>query len=135
MGTDIHIMLQSKMDDEWVTHGQLSNFRSYLIFGVLAGVRGCHLHAGPIAEPRGFPEGFTWTDGPYAEARSHEGIDMGYHDFTWLSVAEIMAYPGWDEVYDGAPARESAKWFLDDLSEVVGRTPGVDHRIVFGFDS
>lgn len=141
MGTDIHGILQSQVDGSWVTHEQIPDDRSYLLFGILADVRGCQLMAGPIANSHGLPEDFHLDDvvrdlkiDPDSR-QSHEDYILGYHDFSWLSVAEILAYPGWSEIFDSRPASHWCDWFLTYLADAIKHAPGTDHRIVFGFDS
>lgn len=76
--------------------------RNYEVFAVLADVRN-NGHITPISEPRGLPD-----DMDEATRRLHyeyrgeddggeDDIDLGDHSFSWLTLAELQAYP-WDSV-------------------------------------
>lgn len=68
--------------------------RNYNMFAQLAGVRNGVGFAGiktgegfvPISAPRGFPDGFTPPEG--------DGEWLGDHSFSWLTLAELLAYDG-----------------------------------------
>lgn len=91
MGTDIHGVFQrhNKETGAWedIEH-KYEMDRHYLLFAVLAGVRNGRCFAGvktveavaPIAEPRGYPEGF-----PLAER-------LGDHSHSWLTGEEMLAW-------------------------------------------
>lgn len=108
MGTDIHMLVERKVDGNWesadkwskceytgkqvVAYGdQIFKDRNYALFSILAGVRNGYGFAGtdtgdevtPISEPRGVPDDI-----------SPDGAEMwiGDHSHSWLTLAEIMAY-------------------------------------------
>lgn len=70
--------------------------RNYTVFAVLADVRNDG-EVEPICEPRGLP-----TDMCLAAPRinedgdDEESYEFGDHSFSWLTVAEVLAYP-WDQ--------------------------------------
>ena len=63
------------------------NNRNYRLFAVLAGVRASDDDPEPISEPRGFP-----ADVSELVAEHHSGD----HSASWLTVEEILTWPGWD---------------------------------------
>lgn len=86
MGTDIHIRAQKQVGGEWVdvfgyfTEGSAPfNWRSYGLFGFLAGVRN-YSAVPPIAPQRGLPVDF--------DAAQFEEL----HSASWLSVAELARF-------------------------------------------
>lgn len=114
MGCDIHTVVQVKKNDEWITlTDNIPTGRSYNTFAVLANVRNGVGFAGiktgngfvPIAEPRGYPEGFKITGSdthqykeyvdPYPEDREEDediGEWMGDHSHSFLTLAELEVY-------------------------------------------
>jgi hypothetical protein len=101
MGTDIHGFLEArwKSDRPWWRACEIEDSRNYRVFAVLADVRNGRGFAGvvshepikPIAEPRGLPDDHTTGWGEDAEG------EFGDHSFSWLSLAEISEWPGWDQ--------------------------------------
>lgn len=119
MGTDIHGVFQRRESDgTW--HDVPSNYdepRHYQLFAVLADVRNGYGFAGvrtgepvkPIAEPRGLPSDFEvcsednqshpvptlelmgWRARYHREGEPLE-IWMGYHDHSWLTADEMLAW-------------------------------------------
>lgn len=171
MGTDIHCIAidangkpieggkwaDGKDNDLEFGHGDGEPFgwRNYGVFGFLAGVRN-YSGIAPISEPRGLPPEFS-------DYCSYEGeFDLGDHSFSWLSVAELVAfdyerimvdrrgtehYFGPGGTYAGSnggitlpencgkamPYRNFlGSAFFHDLAEL--QRIGTD-RVVFGFDS
>lgn len=135
-----------------VGEGEPFVWRSYAVFGFLAGVRN-YSEVTPIAEPRGLPDGlkFDTDDDNY----------LGEHSFSWLSIAELSAFDYDAEMEDRrttgvikdgpaagivsgaitAPIGEGERMtyrqflhtgFFHDLAEL--QRIGAD-RVVFGFDS
>jgi hypothetical protein len=110
MGTDIHGRLQAKYQGSkgWSDLGEIENDRNYCVFSMLADVRNGFGFAGaktyeplvPISEPRGFPEDFDVVDDSVIlESWGQPKIEywMGNHSFSWLTVAEILAWEGWSK--------------------------------------
>lgn len=122
MGTDIHGVFQryDQSTDTWVDiEHKYEMDRHYQLFAVLAGVRNGSGFAGvrtgeavmPIAEPRGYPEGFVMDaergddfhpiialDHMDPRRRNwHEegeplGVWMGDHSHSWLTADEMLAW-------------------------------------------
>lgn len=96
MGTDIHMVVQFRRNGHWGTvGGRRYRTRHYDVFGMLADVRNGSGFAGvdtgngftPIATPpRGFPDGFT------TDEDDHEGVWMGDHSFSWVTLRELLDY-------------------------------------------
>lgn len=111
MGCDIHMVAQvrecgqwktvqwpnewfGKWDDEPEMTARAYSDRNYDVFAILADVRNGVGFAGietgggfvPIAPYRGFPRDFV------VHEDCHEGVSMGDHSFTWLTLAEVNAY-------------------------------------------
>ena len=126
MGTDIHGVFQRHNQDtgawEDIEHKYEMN-RHYQLFAVLAGVRNGRGFAGirtgepvtPIAEPRGYPEGFpldgeddhhvvgalAHIDARRRKYRTPESLEpgenplivwMGDHSHSWLTDEEMLAW-------------------------------------------
>lgn len=108
MGTDIHMLVERRVDGEWQSadtwsickytgkqvvayENQVFKDRNYALFSILAGVRNGYGFAGtdtgeevtPIAEPRGVPHDISLMA---AE------MWIGDHSHSWLTLAEIMAF-------------------------------------------
>lgn len=157
MGCDIHIVAQKLEGERWVNvSGKFHegprpfDWRSYGMFGFLAGVRN-YSDIPSIAECRGLPSGID------PEEYGDEGIWLGDHSYSWLSVAELSAFDYEQPVEDRRVTRQIASgiWsggqtcdpgdgemttyreflgpaFFDDLREL--QRIGAE-RVVFGFDS
>ena len=86
MGCDIHTFAERRtLDGQWETVKFAPfDWRSYAIFGFLAGVRNYSM-VEPISEPRGLPEDFlSWA--------RDEIRNMGYHTASWLGVQELLDF-------------------------------------------
>jgi hypothetical protein len=125
MGTDIHGLFQHKNKNNPYWHivpqtfvGELFNLkmpdnlavffpRNYEVFGLLAGVRNgvgfANIKTGepvtPISKPKGLPidrsapvshDEYDWY---YVS-----DIGVGYHDFSYLTLDEMILYPHWNAV-------------------------------------
>lgn len=128
--------------------GEPFGWRSYRVFGFLAGVRN-YSGVPSISEPRGLPDDL--------KCDQHAEPWLGDHSFSWLSVAELLAFDYDAPVEDrrttiqlpgggtngGATAPQgdgkTMTWreflgpgFFHDLAELqlIGA-----HRVAFGFDS
>lgn len=155
MGCDIHIIAQRRVDGGWteakgafVDGASPFDWRSYSMFGFLAGVRN-YSAVPPISEPRGLPEDF--------DADEEAGGFVGDHSFSWLTVKELSDFD-YDQLFEdrrvtrqiGPNLRSGAitadvgdgelttyrkflgEGFFKDLAEL--QRIGAE-RIVFGFDS
>ena len=114
MGTDIHGVMQKKVNGRWEdTPSEYNEERHYQLFAVLADVRNGYGFAGcqtgdevrPIARPRGLPEDFAveddlhpitklehmseWCQKYHEEDESLE-VWMGDHSHSWLSGQEML---------------------------------------------
>lgn len=95
MGCDIHSIAQVRKNGKWETvtaKDELVEDRSYVSFGMLAGVRSGLIET-PISKPRGLPEDFEMG---LDENEYHEGIWLGDHSYSWLLLKEIKDYT-WDK--------------------------------------
>lgn len=89
MGCDIHSHAERKNESgawEKITDLEPFDWRSYGMFGFLAGVRN-YSDVPPIAERRGVP-----TDASREVAEDYERWDSDAHSASWLSVAELLAF-------------------------------------------
>jgi hypothetical protein len=148
MGADIHTFVETFRDgrwqyetgalvtpmDEWADPSEPFEWRHYSMFGFLAGVRD---HDVPqIAETRGLPDDVS------AEVRGKHGNDPDWFSESWLTLAELLAYDGYDRPTNyrygtNEPLREvlGDMFFqhLDDLGKLAARPEDV--RVVFWFDN
>ena len=130
MGTDIHPVVQARVEGRWVDVLPPAHVldaltaRCYPLFAVLANVRngygfaGVHTHEplDPIAEPRGFPPDFEIHAGSYHGAYAGKwwrlgdplGEYMGENDFSWVSLADLDAYDWAQPLRRGGKAHKSA---------------------------
>lgn len=148
MGCDIHTYAERKTDNGFVAIDGLSPFswRSYGIFGFLAGVRN-YSDVTPISAPRGFPD-----DASVAAREEYKAWDGDAHTPAWLTVEELNAFDYDQETEDrrvirngdggctcapgGGEAMTYRKFlgegFFDDLDAL---NAGGASRVVFWFDS
>lgn len=139
MGCDIHVLVQKRDHDCWLTVEPGPSLmddgypvyedRSEVTFGMLAGVRNDTLP--PISEPKGIPDDLRertvstrdWGGGPSGDLDVDDKY-LGNHSHSWLTLAEIDAYGP----PDGTTIAPLLTWM---------RTLGFpeDVRIVFGFDN
>jgi hypothetical protein len=141
MGTDIHGFLESRrrLSQGWFRECEIDDSRNYVVFAVLADVRNGYGFAGvpthqplkPIAEPRGLPEDRTAGYGDDADG------EFGDHSFSWLTLAEIADWPGWDQTLheEGWIRREQyAAWLEHPGVPRGGWSGGVSGRSVVHAD-
>ena len=123
MGTDIHLRVQYRDGDAWAFAERyvLDEYherypkdypnptkpepwydeRNYDLFAILADVRNGYGFAGvetgmgfvPIAEQRGFPDGFGFESDEFLS----DGFSMGDHSHSWLLASELFDYD-WSQV-------------------------------------
>lgn len=146
MGCDIHMISQVKKDGKWqIAEKGIYDERSYMLFGVLAGVRDNRFD--PIAEPKGIPSDLEYSQSP-DEPDDFTIVDdfwLGDHSHTHLTLTELFEYD-WDQEtpykdeYGHAIKLRDLHFFksvvqeqLIPLAEENGGPNNV--RIVFGFDS
>lgn len=129
--------------------------RSYDAFAILANVRNdVHgYHMIPISDARGFPDDIVEAarvlndQDTFGRSRDDDydcvdGVWMGDHSYSWLTLRELVMYPHWDKVVEGTSerAREHASGLHEFVLSLIGYrirnglSPD-DIRIVFGFDS
>jgi hypothetical protein len=141
MGTDIHGFLESRWrpTQGWFRECEIEDSRNYVVFAVLADVRNGYGFAGvetheplkPIAEARGLPEDRTRG---YGEDVDYE---FGDHSFSWLTLAEISDWPGWDQALHerGFIDRDQyADWLANPGVPANGWSGGVGGRSVIHAD-
>ncbi len=103
MGCDIHPYAEVYENGKWERADvEVPDDRNYWTFGILANVRNGYGFAGvdtgdavrPISEPRGLPDDRATfdTDGKY-EYGDKAYVWFGDHSFSWLTLAELKAYP------------------------------------------
>lgn len=131
MGADIHLKVEVLTESGWIDVPAPDHFddgsywgrqwysgRNYADFSVLANVRNFREPTiVPIAEPRGLPDGLP---------RRGDEWDFGDHSFSWVTLAELMAYGPWPD-FGG-----ELKGLIPELQKL-GDPENV--RLVFGFDS
>lgn len=89
MGCDIHSHAERKNErGEWEKIADIEpfNWRSYGMFGFLAGVRN-YSDVPPLAEQRGMP-----ADASRDVAENYDGWGSDAHSASWLTVAELLAF-------------------------------------------
>lgn len=77
--------------------------RNYEVFAILANVRN-YGYIAPISEPRGLPEDMDLETAKLSyEHPDHDedDIDLGDHSMSWLTLAELQAYPWQGRVTQG----------------------------------
>jgi hypothetical protein len=151
MGCDIHCRAERCVNGKWEVIPKLYPFdwRQYGMYGFLANVRN-YSDVPPISEPRGLPPDCTSND-------EDDSRWLGDHSYSWLSLAELLAFNYDAEVEDrrvtvkmpggwingGATAEPGGgtpttfRAFLGDpfFEELEKLKAAGAERIVFGFDS
>ena len=128
MGTDIHTVIEMKIDDRWVgltasdsTPQNLPIYarRDYNFFSQLAGVRG----KGP-REPQGLPEDISEL------ARHHYSfLSYCHHSASHMPLDEFCAIH--NKIW---PECSRAKYAVEDLTGIY-LDEGGEYRVVFWFDN
>lgn len=156
MGCDIHPRVEIRDEAGWhpVPDLEVWDFRSYSVFGWLAGVRN-YSAVEPLTEPRGFP-----ADASEPVREDFEKWKMDAHTPSWLTLAELLAVDyeaevndrrvtrqiapnAWDGGCTGEPeegTREPLREFLGvafmrDLAYLVELGDPENVRVVFWFDN
>jgi hypothetical protein len=97
MGTDIHMDVQTRQGNEWVTKLRPDIRRSYLLFAWLGNVRNGFGFAGvrtfsplkPLSDRRGFPEDYK-AEFPDYDFGHRYGAHWSNHSESWLHLSEIL---------------------------------------------
>lgn len=143
MGADIHAVVQVRKDDRWETVPPPADLldkyseppweeRSYVAFGILAGVRDRDVQ--PIAEPRGLPEDVDIDEDADSAGPMLDGRWLGEHSHSWVTAAELSAYDLSGEYGDWGTVGEVSgipRW----LPHLLTLGAPEDVRLVFDFDS
>ena len=158
MGCDINGVLQKREPNtnEWTTFAPIERFfngRSYLLFGILAGVRNSYVEI--ISDNRGLPEGFELDDTDfhhhklwpeyyydYYDIADIDGTTwMGEHNFGWVEFREFLDY-NWKQEsrdHEGEPTSLGImfSYLHRDVYKICveEKAQPEDLRMVFGFDS
>lgn len=150
MGCDIHGFAEVRPDDKsnWWREDLMPDGRNYLLFSVLAGVRG-GLYPDVIHSPRGIPEDLSkpwWWYSFFVDTDTYDKEQdieawLGDHSYSWLSLDEILSWKGWDtrNWYSSedkkTSLRKELKYFLTWCKYLKQRHREYEVRLVFGFDS
>ena len=135
MGCDIHMVLQVKHDKKWNTIEEISLYRNYELFGILAEVRD-NTHK-PISHAKGLPKDVVLDKDNKINFLhlDYSGIAdklwLGEHNYSYLTAKELLKYK-WNKVKEVIPSE------LVNLLERLQLLPKKEQenvRIVFGFDS
>lgn len=81
MGTDIHLHIEIKINNEWHHYACPSISRDYYLFGKMAGIR---VNNGPISEPKGIS-----ADISLITKLSLKEWESDAHSISWFDVVEI----------------------------------------------
>ncbi len=152
MGCDIHMYAERATGHgyEAIPNAPVMEWRSYAVFGFLAGVRN-YSDVTPISDPRGFPD-----DASDDVAEDYEGWGPDAHTPSYLSLEELLGFDydasmedrrvtrktsyGWNggATCNPGEGREMTfrdflgKGYFDDLGAL--QKSGAD-RVVFWFDN
>lgn len=162
MGCDIHLWTEVRRNGKWETAGawvenryyesednesvynrprireEFYGSRNYSLFALLAGVRGEHPDAPPLAPDRGLPADVSAEVQKYSDLMAGDG-----HSHTYLTLREIL-----DFAYGNGYGQRGENRFADYSKEfaeetirkltVLAKDPALtadDVRIVFWFDN
>lgn len=159
MGCDIHMRVEVRRDGKWERVEQVPtrpcswreegdhagcwncqgtgvvqrpyHDRNYTVFSVLAGVRNDG-YVTPIAAPRGLPDDVTRAAPKVNEDGDDESQwEYGDHSFSWLTVAEVLAYDWQRQLKDEGWVDKAtfAKW---DAAGASGGPDGMYSKSVAG---
>lgn len=138
MGCDIFITAQRKTELGWETvPDKLDDFRSYAVFGALAGVRSPGTYA-PISHARGMPDDAPEDLKQLESDQTEPFHSAGLHHFSWLTSKEILEWKGWNTPFqyysdEDETLGECCDFFLESIKNLevtYGET-----RILFFFGS
>ena len=138
MGCDIHLHVEVQIAGRWEHYSELDVERCYLLFGIMAGVRGDER---PVAPLRGLPSDLNpVTAAAYASWRNDA------HSMSYLLAGEIgevcqrcrqeVSKLGWSP-RDAFPGFECCGRGQSAINCIQGRLEGdvQDVRFVFWFDN
>lgn len=141
MGCDIHLHTEIKVRGVWHHYSHPRINRNYRLFSKMAGVRAHEDDDPPIAQPRGLPEGLSFTTQFDAD---RWGIDG--HSHSWLSATELAGLVEWMD----SQHKDGNKWWSwewEELGYLFGNGWNVhayptdypdgleDARVIFWFDN
>ncbi len=151
MGCDIHAYAEIKEKGKWEFTGiNPFDFRSYGLFGFLAGVRN-YSEAEPIAKERGVP-----SDLSPEVSESNESWDSDGHSHSWVSLKELLDFDYEKKFHDMRVTRDGngaararsldeaehttyreflGHGYFKDLDELKELGDPANVRIVFWFDN
>lgn len=143
MGCDIHFYIEfkDKKGDGWSVIGtDLEDWRDYMAFGILAGVRDHNVE--PISQPRGHVDIGLETrigKGFGSQIKHKYGWDWDYHSHSWLNLAELKAYDWDSDGYEDPGVKDTwvYKKLIPEMHNIAAKLGVTDEqiRIVFCFDS
>lgn len=101
MGCDIHGALQIRYsaNSSYRSVQAIPRNRNYTLFAALADVRN-YDSIKPLAPDRGVPADITYdSDDAFDEEgnRKPGRLDLGDHSMTWMTLTEVLEWPGWDQ--------------------------------------
>lgn len=107
MGSDIHVHTEIKVAGVWHHFSQPRIGRAYWLFALMAGVRTSEVVPQSLfGEPRGLPEGLSFTTQLCADKWEEDG-----HDHSWLSGPEMArVIEEYDRLRTERAGKEGA-WF------------------------
>lgn len=91
MGTDIHLFIEGKINDEWVLLLQPDEGRDYNFFSALSGVRGAGEEVFPELSGRSLPNDLSEDVKRYM-LDEHGNVQEGLHDAGWLSYEQTEVF-------------------------------------------
>lgn len=143
MGTDIHMILQSRKKGIWRHKAAIDLDRNYDLFAVLAGVR-ANIPSNEdivISPARGLPKDIGGeidikeSGSIYIEIGNESSIPylffLGQHNFSWLTLREVLKH--YIKHWKSQEVKEPLDYMLNKIKRYV--KPKGMYRIVFGFDS
>ncbi len=99
MSTDIHCVAERRQaDGTWRSVGRVDLGRNYVLFGILAGLRGGRAIVEPLRGLPGDRDPELCADRDCcgdAESSCDGYHDLGEHSYSWLTLAELRSYD-WD---------------------------------------
>ena len=124
MGCDIHAYIEFRLGGTWEFHSEALCFRDYVLFGLLAGVRGSEE---PLYLPRGLPDDLSF--GVRWEYESEHSD--AWHTPSWLDEKEFeVVLKKWKN-----PLRHTYVSAIASLSAMKACAKHGETRLVFWFDN